>query len=162
MFTNNQTKVIKYLLINHKCSRAFFYKSMNIRGLEKSLVIQNISVAKYKSCPIQELIHQTFCHNGSRTSFRYNLNGVTCFHSHFCILFISMLQLPFCPDVLNHFVTCGELYQLDKWTASSEFGTYPPLRVAKVHASEQSRQNLRCSLIQAFSQEEPSDRKPDP
>ena len=34
------------------------------------------------------------------------------------------------------------------WTASSEFGTY--------------RQNLRCSLIQAVSQEEPSDRKPDP
>ena len=29
-------------------------------------------------------------------------------------------------------------------------------------ASAQSRQNLRCSLIQAVSQEEPSDRKPDP
>ena len=26
----------------------------------------------------------------------------------------------------------------------------------------QSRQNIRCSLIQAVSQEEPSDRKPDP
>ena len=26
----------------------------------------------------------------------------------------------------------------------------------------QSRQNLRCSLIQAMSQEEPSDKKPDP
>ena len=26
----------------------------------------------------------------------------------------------------------------------------------------QSRQNLRCSLIQAVSQEEPSDRNPDP
>ena len=34
------------------------------------------------------------------------------------------------------------------WTASS--------------ASAQSRQNLRCSLIQAVNQEEPSDRKPDP
>ena len=30
------------------------------------------------------------------------------------------------------------------------------------YASAQSRQNLRCSLIQAVSQEEPSDRKPDP
>ena len=40
------------------------------------------------------------------------------------------------------------------WTASSEFGTY--------RTCEQSRQNLRCSLIQAVSQEEPSDRKPDP
>ena len=29
-------------------------------------------------------------------------------------------------------------------------------------ASAQSRQNLRCSLIQAVSKEEPSDRKPDP
>ena len=26
----------------------------------------------------------------------------------------------------------------------------------------QARQNLRCSLIQAVNQEEPSDRKPDP
>ena len=33
-----------------------------------------------------------------------------------------------------------------------------PMRAAKV----QSRQNLRCSLIQAVNQEEPSDRKPDP
>ena len=30
------------------------------------------------------------------------------------------------------------------------------------YASAQSRQNLRCSLIQAVCQEEPSDRKPDP
>ena len=37
-----------------------------------------------------------------------------------------------------------------------------PMRAAKVQASAQSRQNLRCSLIQAVSQEEPSDRKPDP
>ena len=37
-----------------------------------------------------------------------------------------------------------------------------PMRAAKVQAFAQSRQNLRCSLIQALSQEEPSDRKPDP
>ena len=37
-----------------------------------------------------------------------------------------------------------------------------PMRAAKVLASAQSRQNLRCSLIQAVNQEEPSDRKPDP
>ena len=29
-------------------------------------------------------------------------------------------------------------------------------------AHPRTRQNLRCSLIQAVSQEEPSDRKPDP
>ena len=36
-----------------------------------------------------------------------------------------------------------------------------PMRAAKVQAT-QSRQNLRCSLIQVVSQEEPSDRKSDP
>ena len=37
------------------------------------------------------------------------------------------------------------------------------MRAAKVQASLRiPRQNLRCSLIQAVSQEEPSDRKPDP
>ena len=39
------------------------------------------------------------------------------------------------------------------------------MRAAKVQASlriAQSRHNLRCSLIQEVSQEEPSDRKPDP
>ena len=51
------------------------------------------------------------------------------------------------------------------WTASSEFGTYrlcEQRRFRRVCASMQSHQNLRCSLIQAVSQEEPSDRKPDP
>ena len=50
------------------------------------------------------------------------------------------------------------------WTASSEFGTYclcEQRRFRRVCASAQSHQNLRCSLIQAVSQEEPSDRKPD-
>ena len=50
-------------------------------------------------------------------------------------------------------------------TASSEFGTYRLCRQRRFRracASAQSRQNLRCSLIQAVSQEEPSDRKPDP
>ena len=51
------------------------------------------------------------------------------------------------------------------WTASSEFGTYSlceQRRFRRACASAQSRQNLRCSLIQAVSQEEPSERKPDP
>ena len=48
---------------------------------------------------------------------------------------------------------------------SSESGTYrlcEQRRFRRACASAQSRQNLRCSLIQAVSQEEPSDRKPDP
>ena len=52
-----------------------------------------------------------------------------------------------------------------KWAASSEFGTYrlcEQRRFRRACASAQSRQNLRCSLIQAMSQEEPSDRKTDP
>ena len=50
-------------------------------------------------------------------------------------------------------------------TLPSEFGTYrlcEQRRFRWACASAQSRQNLRCSLIQAVSQEEPSDRKPDP
>ena len=48
---------------------------------------------------------------------------------------------------------------------SSEFGTYrlcEQRRFRRACASAQSRQNLRYSLIQAVSQEEPSDRNPDP
>ena len=51
------------------------------------------------------------------------------------------------------------------WAASSEFVTYrlcEQRRFRRACASAQSLQNLRCSLIQAVSQEEPSDRKPDP
>ena len=51
------------------------------------------------------------------------------------------------------------------WTVSSKFGTYrlcEQRRFRRACASAQSRQNLCCSLIQALSQEEPSDRKPDP
>ena len=51
------------------------------------------------------------------------------------------------------------------WAASSEFGTYrlcEQRRFRRACTSAQSRQNLRCSLIQAMSQEEPSDKKPDP
>ena len=51
------------------------------------------------------------------------------------------------------------------WTATSEFGTYrlcEQRRFRRACASAQSCQNLRCSLIQAVSQEEPSVRKPDP
>ena len=50
------------------------------------------------------------------------------------------------------------------WTASSKFGTYricEQRTFRRACASEQSRQNLHCSLIQAVSQEEHSDRKPD-
>ena len=51
------------------------------------------------------------------------------------------------------------------WAASSEFGTYRLCEqwwFRRACVSAQSRQNLRCSLIQAVNQEEPSDRKPDP
>ena len=44
----------------------------------------------------------------------------------------------------------------DNWAVSIEFGTIA------YASSEGSGQNLRCSLIQAVNQEEPSDRKPDP
>ena len=56
-------------------------------------------------------------------------------------------------------------HDIEIWTALSEFGTYrlcEQRRFRRACACAQSRQNLRCSLIQAVSHEEPSDRKPDP
>ena len=55
-------------------------------------------------------------------------------------------------------------FNMIKWAASSEFGTYrlcEQRRFRRAYASAQSRQNLRCSLIQTVRPEEPSDRKPD-
>ena len=66
-----------------------------------------------------------------------------------------------CPTFLNLRI---QYLAQTSWTASSEFGTYrlcEQRRFRRACASAQSRQNLRCSLIQAVSQEEPSDRKPD-
>ena len=51
------------------------------------------------------------------------------------------------------------------WAAPSEFGTYRLCEqrwFRRACACAPSRQNLRWSLIQAMSQEEPPDRKPDP
>ena len=80
-----------------------------------------------------------------------------------------------CNKLLNKFYgtrTCKEILlntpwsdAFRIWTASNEFGTYrrcEQRRFRRACASAQSRQNLRCSLIEIVSQEEPSDRKPDP
>ena len=70
-----------------------------------------------------------------------------------------------CPNFSDFYCTQLTVTANLKWTASSEFGTYSlceQRRFRRACASAQSRQNLRCSLIQAVSQEEPSDRKPDP
>ena len=66
--------------------------------------------------------------------------------------------------VTNHKIYSSYLVYF-RWASSSEFGTYrlcEQRRFRRACAFAQSRQNLRCSLIQAMSQEEPSDRKPDP
>ena len=65
----------------------------------------------------------------------------------------------------THFMMYTVITIVFIWTASSEFGNYrlcEQRRFRQACASAQSRQNLRCSLIQAVSEEEPSDRKPDP
>ena len=76
----------------------------------------------------------------------------------FAHLFVSMsLNIHSCQSTLE-----GNLIT---WAASSEFGTYrlcEQRRFRRACASAQSRQNLHYSLIQAVSQEEPSDGKPDP
>ena len=71
--------------------------------------------------------------------------------------------------ILVGLITCtsslsGTVYRYI-WAAPSEFVTYrlcEQRRFRRACASAQSRQNLRCSLIQAVSEEEPSDRKPNP
>ena len=66
--------------------------------------------------------------------------------------------------IVVFFLSVVSCYQFI-WAASSEFRTYrlcEQRRFRRACASAQSRQNLRCSLMQAVSQEEPSDRKPDP
>ena len=81
------------------------------------------------------------------------------FCSHICYCFI-------CFGFAYCFLPRKEIYPFGIiWTATSEFGTYSlceQRRFRRACASAQSRQNLRCSLIQAVSQEEHSDRKPDP
>ena len=67
----------------------------------------------------------------------------------------------FCGIILRY----GTHFVCHTWAAPSEFGTYrlcDQRRFRRACASAQSRQNLRCSLIQAVSQAEPSDGKPDP
>ena len=74
------------------------------------------------------------------------------FHTIVLLLLSTMLIVFTCP-------------LLDIWAAPSEFVTYrlcEQRRFRRACASAQSRQNLRCSLIKAVSQEEPSDRKLDP
>ena len=88
-------------------------------------------------------------------------------------LFLKAVDTRLCPyRATSHFVIIEhkKIFSLlqfcrIKWTASSEFVTYrlcEQRRFRQACASAQSRQNLHCSLIQAMSQEEPSDRKPDP
>ena len=64
--------------------------------------------------------------------------------------------------VQENFVYASGQGQLDR---VKRFGTYrlcEQRRFRRACASAQSRQNLRCSLIQAVSQAKPSDRKSDP
>ena len=80
---------------------------------------------------------------------------------------LKMKTVVICKDLtsLNIKNWHGRFHWTPIWAASSEFGTYrlcEQRRFRRACASAQSRQNLRCSLKQAVSQEEPSDRKPDP
>ena len=79
------------------------------------------------------------------------------------IVLLPLLKHFSCYGILNFPLTNSG--KSENWAAPSEFGTYrlcEQRRFRRACASAQSRQNLRCSLIQAVSQEEPSDGKPDP
>ena len=81
-------------------------------------------------------------------------------------VFVLFLNLSWCKGHATLVISPVDLKSFDiSWAASSEFGTYrlcEQRRFRRACASAQSRQNLRCSLKQAVSQEKPSDRKPDP
>ena len=71
------------------------------------------------------------------------------------------IDLRLCPVDTNNFggSLTGHISSKDLnyiiWTATSEFGTYrlcEQRRFRRACASAQSRQNLRCSLIQLFEQ----------
>ena len=91
--------------------------------------------------------------------------------SHFDIREIVVnvfLTLKFSPfySYNEAFTVRISLISFDIWAASSEFGTNRLCEQRRFRrdcaSAAQSHQNLRCSLIQAMNQEEPSDRKPDP
>ena len=82
----------------------------------------------------------------------------------FLVESVIIIVIP-CHELQNMLRKATEGYSSSIWAASSEFGTYrlcEQRRFRRACASAQSRQNLRCSLIQVVSQEEPSDRKPNP
>ena len=106
-------------------------------------------------------------------------NGRTMVHQMFSpLLFLSSFLLECIWSVLLMVIIfylqwkCKTLFNIFRkdiyiiiWTASSKFGTYrlcEQRRFRRACAFAQSRQNLRCSLIEAVNQEEHSDRKPDP
>ena len=90
-----------------------------------------------------------------------NWNAVFIWSVDMCFIFIEQINVIFMQPLYAAVILCHCIIR----TASSEFGTYrvcEQRRFRRACASAQSRQNLCCSLIQAMSQEEPSDRKPDP
>ena len=109
-------------------------------------------------CPVHMLFHPAFLVTNSREiwSNSYPIRKNTrMFNGYVVWIESAVLSV----SVLHH-KACKT-----NWTASSEFGTYrlcEQQRFRRACASAQSHQNLRCSLIQAVSQEEPSDRKPAP
>ena len=99
--------------------------------------------------------------NGDQLNFGWTWGGL-----HFCNKFTGKsLKMTKCLNFESRVWFIDAIMLNYIWTTSSEFGTYclcEQRRFRRACASAQSRQNLRCSLIQAVSQEEPSDRKPDP
>ena len=57
---------------------------------------------------------------------------------------------------------CRYVYVSVRENVKTVIGPRQTNLVLIAYASSESRQNVRCSLIQAVSQVEPSDRKPDP
>ena len=83
------------------------------------------------------------------------METVHCFHSPIDIYINSDFKKKYNKQYVRSVMRMSHMnIEYIKWAASSEFGTYrlcEQRRFRRACASAQSRQNLRCSLIQAVS-----------
>ena len=134
--------------------------------LFKILINQNVAYGRTNVRTVYPLTN-TVC-RGYKNSLHIHTNTPTLLLKRQKLYIPYISHIPGVTPVVPMKWTTMQNLQLrnpDIWTASSEFSTYrlfEQRRFRRACASAQYRQNLRCSLIQAVSQEEPSDRKPDP
>ena len=140
-------------LVPTRCFSSLICLTTLLNMYNMSFTVISLISTHYIILPLNLNIHQSPPHYISRHLTTHQPDIITLHNPY---PHPSPHNLPFTRTTSSSIIT---------WAASSEFGPYrlcEQRRFRRACASAQSRQNLRCSLIQAVSQEEPSDRKPDP